>query len=58
MKLVMYREPREQQFRYFWIGSKEQILSPDFRSIQEAEEWMEAKKEEFKGQLTGIGRPT
>lgn len=54
----MYREPREQQFRYFWIGSKEQILSPDFRSIQEAEEWMEAKKEEFKGQLTGIGRPT
>ena len=58
MKLIKYRDSRDRTYRWFWIGTKEQILSPDFASQEAAEEWMQMKKEEMFGQLKGIGRPT
>lgn len=58
MKLIKYRDAQDRYYRYFWISSKEQILSPDFSSPEEAEEWLALKKDELKGQLKGIGIPT
>ena len=51
MKLIRYKDIQDKYYIYFWISSDEQILSPDFRSPEEAEEWLTLKKEKFKSQI-------
>ena len=57
MKLIRYKDNQDDEYLFFWVSSKEQVLSPYFTSQQEAEIWLAKKKEDMKRQLKGIGIP-
>ena len=45
LKLIKYREPFDMGYSWFWVTEDDYIISSIFRSEQEANDWMQEKKE-------------